>query len=84
MLFLSAADEAHRSHAVAIAVEGLLRRLAQFGAVGEAEIIVGAEIQDPAATRDFDLGRLRRDDDALGFCRVPRTSDQPVPPTNRQ
>ena len=52
MLFLRAADEAHRGHAVAVAVERLLGGLAQFRVVGKAEIVVGAEIQHlcPPAT----------------------------------
>ena len=51
VLLLRAADEAHRGHAVAVAVERRLGRLAQFGAVGEAEIVVGAEIQHLARRR---------------------------------
>ena len=45
VLLLRAADEAHRGHAVAVAVERGLRRLAQLLAVGEAEIVVGAEVR---------------------------------------
>ena len=66
VLVLRAADEAHRGHAVAIAVERRLGGVAQVGIVGEAEIVVGAEIQHLAAA-DLDLGRLRRGDHALGF-----------------
>jgi hypothetical protein len=64
VLFLRAADEAHRGHAVAVAVERGLRGLAQFFIVGEAQIVVGAEIEHPAAV-GLDLGRLHRGDDAL-------------------
>ena len=44
-----AADEAHRGHAEAMAVEGLLGRLDEIGMIGKAEIIIGAEIQHLAA-----------------------------------
>lgn len=74
MLFLSA---------VSIAVERSLSGVPQLFIVGEIEIVVGAGIQDLATTREFDLARLLRRDDALGFVE-PRTSTQPVPQTNKQ
>ncbi len=64
VLLLRAADEADRRHAVAIAVERPLGRIAKLLAVGEAEIIVGAEVEQFLA-RHLDLGRLRRTDHAL-------------------
>ena len=48
---LRAADEAHRGHAVAVAVERVLGGVAQFGVVGEAEVVVGAEVQHLARRR---------------------------------
>jgi len=39
VFLLRAADEAHRRHAVAVAVERLGGRLPQVGAVGETEIV---------------------------------------------
>ncbi|MNF06602.1 hypothetical protein D3C80_2065890 [compost metagenome] len=65
MLFLRAADEAHRRHAVAIAVERLLAGLGQFGIVGKAEIVVGAEVQHPLARGNLDLAGLLRGDHPL-------------------
>ncbi|WP_348526721.1 hypothetical protein [Mesorhizobium sp.] len=70
--FLSAADEANRRHAVSMAVERSLSRVPQILIVGETEIIVGTEIQDLAAIREFDLGRLGRGDDPLGFMKPRR------------
>ena len=75
VLLLRAADEAHRGHAVAVAVERVLGGVAQFLIVGEAEIVVGAEIQHLAAA-DLDLGRLGRGDHPLGFVEPGRL--QPV------
>ena len=46
VLLLRTADEAHRSHAIAVAVERGLGRVAKFLVVGEAEIVVGAEVQE--------------------------------------
>ena len=42
---LRAADEAHRGHAVAVAVERRLAGRDQRRMVGEAEVVVGAEVQ---------------------------------------
>jgi hypothetical protein len=39
----------------------------EFDVVGETEIVVRAEIQHLAAVGEFDLGRLRAGDDALGL-----------------
>ena len=35
--------------------------------IGQAEVVVGAEIQHRATVGEFDLGRLRRSDDAFGL-----------------
>ena len=59
VLLLGAADEAHRSHPVAIAIEGRLGSPHQPGIIGQAEVVVGAEVEDlaPAGHRD---GRILR------------------------
>ena len=51
---LGAADEADRGHAEAPAVERLLGGGDDLGVVGQAEVVVGAEVQTsrPPATRD--------------------------------
>jgi hypothetical protein len=67
VLLLRAADEAHRGHAIAVAIKRLLAGLGQFRVVGKAEIVVGAEVQHPLAGRNGDLARLFRGDDALGL-----------------
>src|SRR4029079_8855460 len=62
---LRAADEAHRRHAVAVAIEPFFCRCAQPRIVGQPEIVVGAQVDDPMAIRQHDLGYLRAADDAL-------------------
>ena len=64
---LGAADEAHRGHAEAEAFEGLPGGCHQGRMVGQAEVIVGAEIQDLAAVVEPDGGLLGRGDDAFGL-----------------
>ncbi len=65
--FLRAADEAHGGEAVAPAVERGVGGGDDFGIIGEAEIVVGAEIQNLASTRDGDVSGLRRRDQALAL-----------------
>ena len=62
-----AADEAHRGHAEAVAVERLFRRGDQLGMIGETQIVVGAEIEHLAPARDLYAGALRRQDRPLGL-----------------
>ena len=66
MEILGAADEADAGHAIAVLVHRALRRLDQPGVVGETEIVVGAEIDDPVVVTsvmtDSDPSSLRRDD----------------------
>ena len=65
---LRAADEAHRRHAVAVAVER--RRCAACDeprVVGEAEVVVGAEVEHLGARLELDLRRLRAFDHPLGL-----------------
>src|SRR5262245_36989765 len=65
MQVLSAADEAHGGEAEAVIVERLVRRAEDLGMVGEAEIIVGAEVEDVLPGGEVDVGALRSGDDAL-------------------
>ncbi len=46
---LRAADEAHRGHAEAVAIEAVLRRADEPRDVGEPEVVVGAEVEHLAA-----------------------------------
>src|SRR5690606_3906198 len=62
VLLLRAADEADGSHAVAIAVEPGLRRRDKFLAVSQAEVIVGAEVEELRAVGQRYACRLRRGD----------------------
>ena len=64
---LGAADEADRGHAVAVAVERVLGGGDERRVVGEAEVVVGAEVQHAAAGLGVDAAGLRRGDDALGL-----------------
>ena len=66
MLVLRAADEAHRGHAEAVGVERLARRRDHLGMIGEAEIVVGAEI-DHLAPGDADAAALRALDQPLAL-----------------
>ncbi|CRK76701.1 hypothetical protein NIG5292_02766 [Nereida ignava] len=45
-------------------------RFTNFLIVGEAEIVVGAEVEHPRAAGDLDLGRLHRGDDAFGLIKA--------------
>jgi hypothetical protein len=62
---LRAADEANGSHAVAVAVDGAVGRLPQQGVVGQAEVVVGAEVDDVAIVGETHDGLLGRGDDTL-------------------
>ncbi len=64
---LGAADEAYRGHAEAVAVQRVLGGLDDVRVVGQAQIVVGTEVQHAAAIGQGDLGRLRTGDDALGL-----------------
>src|SRR5690606_1112798 len=64
---LGAADEAHAGHAEAVRVERRLGRLDHRRVVGQAEVVVGAEVEHRAAVVERDLRRLRTGDDALGL-----------------
>ena len=70
---LRAADEAHRGHAESEVVERLRCRRNHVGMVGQAEIIVGAQIQQlalaalGAGVADAYVRRLRRRDQPLAL-----------------
>ncbi len=64
---LGAADEAYRGHAEAMGVQRVLGRGDQRRVVGQAQVVVGAEVEHAAAVGQHDLRRLRADDDALGL-----------------
>ena len=70
VLLLRAADEAHRGHAVAVAVQRPFARLDQFGTIGKTEIIVGAKVQNLRPRRNLDLPRLHRHDHPLGLVKT--------------
>ena len=61
---LGAADEADGGHAVATLVHGLLGGLDEAGIVGQAQIVVGAEVEGLAAVFQTDHG-------TLGRCNIP-------------
>ena len=66
VLVEGAADEAHARHAIAALVEGVAGGGDGVGVTGEAEVIVGAEVEDLGfVTDDGDLGALGGVDDAL-------------------
>ena len=70
---LRAADEAHRGHAEAELVHGAARRRDDVGVIGEAEVIVGAEIDRIARAlrgRDMDAPALRPGQQPLAFCQA--------------
>src|SRR5690606_10568249 len=60
-------DEAHRGHAEAVGVQRFPGGLDHRRMVGQAQVVVGAEVEHGAAVGERDLGGLRRGDDALGL-----------------
>ena len=67
---LGTADEADGGHAVAARIDRFLGGLREPGAVGEAEIVVGAEVQGLAAVLEGDLGALGRGDVAFSLVKT--------------
>src|SRR6185437_3679600 len=63
---LCAANEAHGSHAVAEAVDPPVRRLSQRRMIGQAQIVVRAQIDDLAVARS-DRAALRASQDSLAL-----------------
>ena len=59
---LRAADKAHRGHAVAVCIQRGVGRLDNFRMIGEAEIIIGAQVDDlrrTAIVQDINCRLLR-------------------------
>ena len=63
---LRAADEAHRGHAITETVDGAMRRLADRGMIGQAQVVVSAEVDDVRVI-GADLPGLRAGDHAFGL-----------------
>jgi hypothetical protein len=64
---LGAADEADRRHAEAPAVQRLLGGGHDLGMVGQAQVVVGAEVEHLSAAGDGDARALRGGDDPFGL-----------------
>ena len=62
---LGAADEAHRRHAEAVLAHSDRGSIDERRVVGEAEVVVGTEVDDASAISELDVCGLRRGDDAL-------------------
>ena len=62
---LRAADEAHRGHAVAALAERVARGRQHGGVIGQAEVVVGAEVEQLAPVGERHVRALRRGDHAL-------------------
>ena len=63
---LRAADEPHRGHAVALGIDGTMRRFTHRGVIGEPEIVIGAQVDDVALAGANDPA-LRAAEYALAF-----------------
>ena len=61
---LRAADEPHRRHAVTVFIQGAVRRRTHRSVVGEAQVVVGAQVNGLVA-RDLDDAALRTAQDPL-------------------
>eukprot|EP01137_Pigoraptor_chileana_P037783 Opistho-2@150 len=64
MNVLRAADKTYTAHSITMGIDGFVGRFDYFGMRREAEIIIGAEIQDFFAVHG-DLGALLAGDDAF-------------------
>jgi hypothetical protein len=67
---LGAADEAHARESIPPSVERLVGRPVHFRTLREAEVVVGAEVQNIAPVGQLDPGTLRRTDMALALPRA--------------
>jgi hypothetical protein len=77
VLGLGAADEAHRCHPETPLVEGRLGCGDDVGVIGQAEVVVGAEVEHGRRpTTDADVSRLRRGELTLPLVE-PRSVDLP-------
>src|SRR5205807_6188202 len=61
---LRAADETHARHSIAPTIERFLRRCYYRRMLGQAQIIISAQVEDRFAITDADGSALRRDDDS--------------------
>ena len=64
---LRSADEADGSHTKPVAVHTRFRRVNQFRMVGQAKVVVGAEVDDAAAVADRDIRLLGGSNDTFFF-----------------
>ena len=62
---LGSADEANRGHAKSMGVESRLRFFHQQGMIGQAQIIIGAKVEDCLSAVDHDGGLLGGGDHPL-------------------
>src|SRR5437870_2366069 len=69
---LGAANETHARHAEAVSIEGLLGRGDERWVIGQAEVIVRAEIENALAPRDGNVCVLRRGNNPLSFVKTLR------------
>ena len=67
MQVLRTADEAHAGEAKAVRIQRILGRRDDVGMVGQAKIVVGAEVQHLATIAGADRRRLWRGDNAFGL-----------------
>src|SRR5439155_26971998 len=72
MAVLGAANETHARHAEAVSIEGLLGRGDERWVIGQAEVIVRAEIENALAPRDGNVCVLRRGNNPLSFVKTLR------------
>ena len=64
---LGAADEAHRRHPEAAALERVARRLDHGRMVGESQVVVGTQVEQRPHALDLDVRRLRRGEHELAL-----------------
>ena len=67
---LGTADETDRTHAIASFVHGFLGGSNQTRAVGQAQVVVGAEVQNFLTAVHFDVRALRGDDHTFVFVKT--------------
>ncbi len=60
-------DEPYRRHAETMCIQGILGCLDQLGVVGEAQVIVGTEVQYPLSAFKLNFGLLGGGDNAFGL-----------------
>jgi hypothetical protein len=81
VLVLGAADEAHRGDPEPVLVDAALGGRHHLGVVGQAQVVVGAQVEHAAAVGEGDLGLLLTDDLALALAEplgLDRQGSRPV------